>query len=34
MPTPCIQKINIRGIGLETLSIAPPAGADGPTLIF
>lgn len=34
MQTLPVQKINIQGIGLETLSIAPPAGADGPTLVF
>ena len=34
MQTHCFQKIKICGIGLETLSIAPPAGADGPTLVF
>jgi pimeloyl-ACP methyl ester carboxylesterase len=34
MQTHCFQKIKIRGIGLETLSIAPPDGADGPTLVF
>jgi pimeloyl-ACP methyl ester carboxylesterase len=34
MQTHSFQQINIRGIGLETLSIAPPAGADGPTLVF
>ncbi len=34
MQMPCVQKINIHGIGLETLSIKPPDGADGPTLVF
>jgi pimeloyl-ACP methyl ester carboxylesterase len=34
MQTQCSQKIKIRGIGLETMSIAPPAAADGPTLVF
>ena len=34
MQTHSSQQIKIRGIGLETLSIAPPAGADGPTLVF
>lgn len=34
MQTPRVQKINIQGIGLETLRIAAPAGADGPTLVF
>ena len=32
---PCtLQKISIQGIGLETLSIAAPAGAEAPTLVF
>jgi pimeloyl-ACP methyl ester carboxylesterase len=32
---PCtLQKISIQGIGLETLSIAAPAGGKGPTLVF
>ena len=34
MQTSTPQKISIQGIGLETLSIAPAAGADGPTLVF
>ena len=34
MQTPPVQKINIQGIGLETLRIAAPTGADGPTLVF
>ena len=34
MQTDCFQKIKIHGVGLETLSIAPPAGAGGPTLVF
>jgi pimeloyl-ACP methyl ester carboxylesterase len=34
MQTPAVQKINIQGIGLETLRIAAPTGADGPTLVF
>ncbi len=34
MKTTPILKINIQGIGLETLSIAAPAGADGLTLVF
>ncbi len=34
MYTPPVQKINIQGIGLETLRIAAPAVADGPTLVF
>ncbi len=29
-----MSKITIQGIGLETLCIAAPAGADGPTLVF
>lgn len=29
-----LQKISIQGIGLETLSIASPEGAKGPTLVF
>ena len=34
MKTTTILKINIQGIGLETLSIAAPADTDGPTLVF
>jgi pimeloyl-ACP methyl ester carboxylesterase len=34
MKTSPILKINIQGIGLETLSIAAPADTDGPTLVF
>lgn len=34
MQTNPFQKISIQGIGLETLSIAAPAGAKGPTLVF
>lgn len=34
MKTPAISKINIQGIGLETLRITPPAAANGPTLVF
>lgn len=34
MKTPSISKINILGIGLETLRIAPPAAANAPTLVF
>jgi pimeloyl-ACP methyl ester carboxylesterase len=34
MQTSTPQKISIQGIGLEILSIAPPAGANGPTLVF
>lgn len=34
MQTPAVQKINIQGIGLETLLIAAPVGANGPTLVF
>lgn len=34
MQTPRVQKINIQGIGLETLRIAAPVGANGPTLVF
>ena len=34
MQTPRVQKINLQGIGLETLRIAAPVGANGPTLVF
>ena len=34
MKTPAISKINIQGIGLETLRITPPAAANAPTLVF
>lgn len=34
MQIPVFQKINIQGIGLETLRIAAPAGTVGPTLVF
>ena len=34
MQTNPFQKISIQGIRLETLSIAAPAGARGPTLVF
>ncbi|MEY3612873.1 MAG: 2-succinyl-6-hydroxy-2,4-cyclohexadiene-carboxylate synthase [Pseudomonadota bacterium] len=34
MQTCTHQKISIQGIGLETLRISAPAGADGPTLVF
>jgi pimeloyl-ACP methyl ester carboxylesterase len=34
MTTSTFSKINIQGIGLETLRSAAPAGADGPTLVF
>jgi pimeloyl-ACP methyl ester carboxylesterase len=34
MQTCTLQKISIQGIGLETLSISAPAGADGTTLVF
>lgn len=34
MQTPRVQKINIQGIGLETLRIPAAAGANGPTLVF
>jgi pimeloyl-ACP methyl ester carboxylesterase len=34
METTHNSKIKIQGIGLETLSIAPPAGTHGPTLVF
>jgi pimeloyl-ACP methyl ester carboxylesterase len=34
METTHNSKIKIQGIGLETLTIAPPAGTHGPTLVF
>jgi pimeloyl-ACP methyl ester carboxylesterase len=34
MKTSPISKIKIQGIGIEILSIAAPAGAHGPTLVF